>query len=184
MKTSTAFVSALTASFLAAANCGDPAAPRSSAAANESIVAAGAGNVSALSCRQVGRQTASQVIGRSGGTIVIGPNRLTIPRYALSGNVRITATILNEGVNRVRLQPHGLEFLVPATLEMDYKHCSVPSFFIPRIAYVTSSLSILDLLPTIPNFSAKKATAYLFHFSDYALFSDHVVAWGPSAVSR
>ena len=112
-------------------------------------------------------------------------NRISIAGSRAS-NVSIKATIQRESVNRVRLEPHGLQFKKEVTLTMSYANCGLlNSLSLRQIAYVKPNLSLLEHLLSFDNILARKVTAKLEHFSDYAVeefsLSDHVIAWGPGA---
>jgi hypothetical protein len=125
-----------------------------------------------LSCSQLPYDSASAVIGEAGGVIRVGPHSLTVPAGALSAPVTITATIPSGPTNRVRFQPEGLKFAVPAKVSISYANCSLLGILLPKqVAYVDANLGILDLLKSTDNLLARRVTGRIKHFSDYA------VAW-------
>lgn len=125
-----------------------------------------------LSCSPLPTVTVTQIVGKNGGTINIGPHSLSIPKGALSGNVKITAYAPSGNVNRVEFQPHGLTFARNAALTMSYANCEGVGSKLPKsIAYVDGKLNILYFLETIDNFKRRTVAADLEHFSEYA------VAW-------
>ena len=123
-----------------------------------------------LRCDPLPTATASAVIGREGGTINVGPHRLTIPRNALSTPTLITATAPSGQVNRVEFQPHGLMFAKDATLSMSYANCNLVGSLAPkRIAYITDDLSVLYYLLSVDDVLNRRVSARLEHFSEYAV---------------
>jgi len=76
------------------------------------------------------------------------------------------------GVNAVTFQPHGLQFLTPASLTMSYSNCSLLGLLLPKeIAYTDDNLNILSYLLSLDNLLSKRVTGKVNHFSAY------VVAW-------
>lgn len=124
-----------------------------------------------LRCAPLPAASTTKTIGQWGGVISVGPHSLVIPPGALDGPVTITATIpANSNVNRVTLQPHGLQFDRPAALTMSYNNCSGLGSLLPkRIAYVNGVLDILYYLLSVDNIWTNKVTGKLDHFSDYAM---------------
>jgi hypothetical protein len=175
-------------------SCADPAAPRAPegalASANAPALLDGATSTTdaltattdelsatvkrtgLLTCRPLPETTVSQVVGRAGGTIRVGPHSLVIPRNALARDTRITAHLPSDRVNRVEFQPHGLEFAREAKLTMSYANCYLLGSTLPkRIAYIDANLNILELLLSVDNLRAQEVSTDLQHFSEYA------VAW-------
>ena len=128
--------------------------------------------VQVLACAPMAADSATVAVGPSGGTITVGPHRLTIPSGALDSTVTITAIVPSDTVNRVELEPTGLGFHTPATLEMSYANCGLTSLLpLHRIAYIDANWDILDVLASLDDVAARRVSAPLHHFSDYA------VAW-------
>lgn len=128
--------------------------------------------IGAMTCSPLRAATSSEYIGPWGGVIEVGPHRLVIPPGALKRYVRITATIRPENVNRVQLEPTGLQFERPAYLTMSYANCTGAGTLLPKqIAHVEhGGLGLLGLLQSFDNIFAKKVTGRLDHFSDYAVW--------------
>ena len=127
-----------------------------------------------LACDPLPYASASDTIGPEGGTLVVGPHRLTIPAGALSAPVLITAEAPVGTVNSVQLQPEGLQFAAgkPAKLTLSYANCPLLGSLLPkRIAYTTNLLDILSYVPSLDDLLGRKVTGTLEHFSRYA------VAW-------
>ena len=143
-----------------------PSAPPAAAP----LVAKGPGKNlgSLLSCDTRGYGKVTKTIGSAGGTIDIGPHRLTIPAYALRENTQITATAPAGNVILVELQPHGLNFRQQASLTLSYAECGllVPA---PKVAYVGDQLEIYYFLPSVPDLINRTSTGKLDHFSGYSL---------------
>jgi hypothetical protein len=129
-------------------------------------------NVGLLACTPMTADSTTAIIGSDGGTITVGPHRLDVPAGALDSSVTITAIAPSGDINRVQLLPTGLTFNRPATLTLSYANCSALLSIVPRrVAYIDSSLNILDLLPTADELAGHTVSVTLNHFSDYA------VAW-------
>ena len=127
-----------------------------------------------LACDPLPYASASETIGPEGGTLVVGPHRLTIPAGALAAPVVITAEAPVGTVNSVQLQPEGLQFAQgrPARLTLSYANCPLLGRLLPkRIAYTTDLLEILSYVLSVDDLLNKKVTGALEHFSRYA------VAW-------
>ncbi|MBI4342451.1 MAG: hypothetical protein HY599_03680, partial [Candidatus Omnitrophica bacterium] len=109
--------------------------------------------------------------GPEGGTISVGPHRLSIPEGALSGWVKITATAPSDTVNHVHFEPEGLEFRKWASLTMSYANCDVLSSLLPKQIVYTSDdlLTILEVLKSIDLPLDQTVTGRLKHFSEYAM---------------
>ena len=122
-----------------------------------------------LSCDKLPAQSVSQVIGKDGGQIKVGPHLLVIPSGALQSDVRISAELPGDKVSSVRLLPEGLRFSKPATLTLSYAHCRKLLPLPTRIVYTTDNLNILQLLRSLDYSSTKKVSAPLNHFSRYAV---------------
>ncbi len=125
-----------------------------------------------LSCSPLRPAISSKTIGIRGGTITVGPHTLVIPPGALTKNTVITAEIVLDSVNSVRLLPEGLRFASgkPASLTMSYANCSLVARLLPKkIVYTTERLQLLEILRSVDNILAKKVTAPLEHFSRYAV---------------
>lgn len=126
-----------------------------------------------LQCSDLPYDSTAQTIGIEGGSLSVGPHTLVIPPGALSDSTTITMILpTGLGVNAVKFQPAGLEFLTPAALTMSYANCSLLGNLLPkRIAYTTDNLQILYYLGSLDNLLSKQVTGKVNHFSDY------VIAW-------
>jgi hypothetical protein len=128
----------------------------------------GSGNGTLLSCNTAGYDRVTNTIGSDGGTIDIGPHRLTVPAGALRENVRITAKAPAGGHILVELQPHGLNFRKDAYLRLSFAECP-PEVDSARVAYVGDDLDIYYFLPSVTDSTARTSTGRLDHFSGYSL---------------
>jgi hypothetical protein len=128
--------------------------------------------------------SATQVIGPKGGSLVVGAHMLFVDSLVLSDTVRITAVAPSASVRWVRFQPSGLLFPTNlrdgwgAVLVTNYTDCGLSLSTTLRIAQVSDSLAILTYLTTYVKSKKNpwsQATQYvaalLPHFSNYA------VAW-------
>ncbi|HEX2635966.1 MAG TPA: hypothetical protein VHL81_02500 [Gemmatimonadales bacterium] len=179
---SLALLSALTVG-LSCTSIEDPLAPAASAAAAPEAPAQFLGPVGTLLspvgtvvssavdllvCRPQPYAATTGVVGREGGTIVVGQHKLVIPRGALQQNVKITAEQVRGSTNSVRFSPEGLKFKQPAQLTMSYKNC----FLVlgsKRIVYTDELLSILNVLVSKDAVKSKTVTSPIDHFSRYAV---------------
>jgi hypothetical protein len=121
-----------------------------------------------LTCSRQPYVIATETIGPSGGTIVVGSHSLFIPENALSQNVTITAEQMRGSTNSVRFRPEGLRFDQPALLTMSYENCSVV-LLQKKIVFTTEQLKILEVLRSLDLFVTKTVTAPIDHFSRYAV---------------
>ena len=129
-------------------------------------------SLSLLRCDPLPPATASKWVGPDGGSITVGPHRLTIPEGALGGWVKITATAPSDTVNRVHFEPEGLQFKKYTSLTMSYANCGLVDWLLPKqIVYTSDDLTILELLKSLDLPLDSKVTGRLKHFSQYA------VAW-------
>jgi hypothetical protein len=127
-----------------------------------------------LACDPLPYASTTQTVGSEGGTILVGPHRLTVPAGALAAPVAITAEAPVGTVNSVRLTPEGLQFAAgkPVRLTLSYANCPLLGQLLPkRIAYTTDLLQILSYVLSVDDLLARRVTGYLEHFSRYA------VAW-------
>ncbi len=76
-----------------------------------------------LTCQEQQYEVTYQTVGSQGGTIRVGKHSLSIPRGALSQNVRIKAEQLSGSTNSVRFSPEGLQFQKQAVLTLNYQNC-------------------------------------------------------------
>jgi hypothetical protein len=127
-----------------------------------------------LACDPLPYATTTQTVGPAGGTLIVGPHKLTIPAGALAAPTLITAEAPVGTVNSVRLSPEGLTFAAgkPATLTLSYANCPLVGQVLPkRIAYTTDLLAILSYVLSVDDLLTKRVSGTLAHFSRYA------VAW-------
>jgi hypothetical protein len=127
-----------------------------------------------LACTPLPYALTQQTVGTAGGTLLVGPHKLTIPAGALSTSVLITAEAPVGTVNSVRLSPEGLTFAIgkPAKLTLSYANCPLLGQLLPkRIAYTTDLLAILSYVISLDDLIGQRVTGTLAHFSRYA------VAW-------
>jgi len=123
-----------------------------------------------LKCSPLPYASATKVIGPAGGTLTVGPHTFTVPAFALSRWVTITATAPSDKVNRVHFDPEGLQFQKSASLTMSYANCNVLGSLVPKhIAYVDESLNILYYLLSVDDLLSQKVTGKVDHFSEYAM---------------
>lgn len=125
-----------------------------------------------LYCTPLTSASTSKTIGIQGGTISVGPHSIYFPPGALTSSVNITAQVVSDSVNSVRLLPEGLKFAKghPAVLSLSYANCSLLSRLVPKkIVYTSERLNILQVLLSLDNILTRKVSAPLEHFSRYAV---------------
>lgn len=127
------------------------------------------GNPLLLYCAPLQYASNVKVIGPSGGEMSIGPHKLSIPKGALAATVVITGEMPVSLAVSVRLSPHGLRFLVPASLTLDYDHCKRPSILSERVAYVDELFNVLEWPSSQDDLKYAKVHARIDHFSRYAV---------------
>jgi hypothetical protein len=126
--------------------------------------------LSPLVCTTNDSYTASKTIGRSGGTLRVGPHTLTIPSGALAQDTRITATAPSGSYAEVQFQPHGLTFKRDVTLSVSYAKCGLlQKNNPPVIVYADDNRNILEILKSTIDSREKTLTGKTDHFSSYIL---------------
>src|SRR6266576_5687908 len=151
--------------------CTDHAPTAAPQAPQADLIGSLLGATGLLKCSDLPFAQATATIGPAGGSISAGPHTLTIPAGALKEPTTITMTVpTGRGVNAVEFAPEGLQFARPASLTMSYSNCSLLGKLLPkRIAYTTSSLSVLYYILSLDNIFSKRVTGQVNHFSNYAI---------------
>jgi hypothetical protein len=111
----------------------------------------------------------TKVIGPAGGEINLGPHSLKVPAESLDRDVAITAAVAAGQHVRIELQPHGLQFAKPASLTLNYEHCSSRPPKARYVAYVDDLGNVLELLDVNSHRSGRDVETRLKHFSGYAI---------------
>jgi len=101
----------------------------------------------------------------------VGKHELKIPKGALDHEVVIVAEAPVSELVEVELQPHGLQFAVPAKLKLNYDNCVVPMNLNLFIVYLSTNGNVLDIRPSVDKKGLDTVVGELDHFSRYA------VAW-------
>jgi hypothetical protein len=174
MKASRAFLTLLVGVVALTISCENPSPTEVAAAQAPRADLLGwlLGGTGLVGCSPLPYDSVTQTVGSAGGTITVGPHRLTIPPGALGQSVTITAVVPSDTVNLVRFQPQGLQFAEPARLAMSYANCGLVNHLLPsHIAYTTDALQILELIPGIDLLFSQQVEGPIHHFSTYA------VAW-------
>ena len=127
------------------------------------------GNPLLLYCDPLQYASDVKVIGPDGGDMSIGPHKLRIPKGALTETVVITGEMPVSLSVSVRLSPHGIRFLAPVSLTLDYDHCNRPSILSERVAYVDELFNILEWPQSQDDAKYAKVHALIDHFSRYAV---------------
>jgi hypothetical protein len=116
-----------------------------------------------------GPYSGSAIIGALGGQVSFGPHRLIVPPLALLAPTTITAQSLPGDTIAVVMQPQGLRFLVPATLQLSYAQCRNQPTTPLSVVYVTDDLRwLLELINSINLPGQQVVNGSITHFSVYA----------------
>ena len=127
-------------------------------------------NQGMVACAPLPYDSVTVTVGRSGGVIRVGPHELWISTGALRAPVSITAVIRPDTINVVQLEPHGLTFAAPISLNLSYANCNVAgSPHRVRVAYVSDSLEVISFVPSYDRRWNSRVSGTLEHFSNYAL---------------
>jgi hypothetical protein len=106
--------------------------------------------------------------GPRGGKLDLGPgNSLQILPGALREVTTITAHVPKGTQAKVQFGPEGLQFAVPTILTASYSTCVTPLFGV-SIAYLQAD-TVVEVEPSVNDPIQKKVTAFLSHFSSYAV---------------
>jgi hypothetical protein len=173
----------LAAVLAAVASCGDPS-PVGVDIQTPAFRSVGGGKTGVVTCSQ-GYDSVTKVIGREGGSLIVGAHQLWVDSLSLTGPVSITAVAPKGKVRWVRFQPEGLVFnpgfyatanglTAGAALMTNYASCGVPAGSTVRLAQVSDAMTILGYLSQInlpPWTTPNQYVGLLPHFSNYA------VAW-------
>jgi|ERR1700722_20087646 hypothetical protein len=112
--------------------------------------------------------TDSAKVGILGGTLRVGPHTLFIPPAALLRSTMIKATTYPGDTIAVTFYPQGLQFIVPATLSLNYSHCAVQPTSPLAIDYLNDLLDeLLSIIPSLDKGNGQ-VTGLISHFSVYA----------------
>ena len=122
-----------------------------------------------LACGTQAYASATKVIGRAGGVIMVGDHGLYIYKNALSKDVTITAEQIEGEVISVRFSPEGLHFAVPAVLWLSYKSCPKAEKHPKHIVYTDESLKVLESFQATDFNSSSHIATLIDHFSRYAV---------------
>jgi hypothetical protein len=138
-------------------------------AASAGTLSNGRGRPAFLRCDELQYEAVTLVIGPEGGVLDIGPHRLSIPAGALAEPTEITGEMPTSTIASVRLSPHGLNFAVPATLTLDYKHCQRNAARGETVVYFDENGDALEWPVTVTR--GFRATSEITHFSRYGMSS-------------
>jgi hypothetical protein len=122
-----------------------------------------------LRCEPQARQQETRTVGRKGGTINVGPHRLVIPAGALLADVQITGTAPTSSAVNVEFAPHGLQFVKPVEMTIDYRQCIVPDSTELGVTYVLNGWWGVEKMPASDARKDRKITALTDHFSGYII---------------
>src|SRR5437762_11094026 len=124
---------------------------------------------SLVACSKRASLTDSAEFGPSGGVLVVGQNRLTIPPGALTRRVMISGTIVGDTVAFVQFQPEGLRFRKPAGLALDATGCDISDERAPDIVYLNDRGEIIQRIEATYSNAWHTIAAPIEHFSGYAI---------------
>jgi hypothetical protein len=122
-----------------------------------------------MACGPQPYASATKVIGRAGGYIIVGNHGLYIYKNALTEDVAITAEQIEGEVISVRFSPAGLRFAVPAVLWLSYKSCPKGKQHPKHIVYTDESLNVLESFQAMDFNSSSHIAVQIDHFSRYAV---------------
>lgn len=110
-----------------------------------------------------------------GGTVQGSRYKVVVPPLALTQATTISVRQYDPNVIDFELLPHGTQFLLPVTVEIDYAGTSLdpasPSYTggLPVLLWFNDSTGIWELIPGVHNPLTKKYTVLLSHFSRYCV---------------
>ena len=110
-----------------------------------------------------------------GGVVAGSRYRVTLPPLSLTQTTTISVREYDPNVLDFELLPHGTQFLLPVTVEIDYAGTSLdpasPAYQggLPVLLYFNEITGIWELIPGTNNPLTKKYTVLLSHFSRYSL---------------
>ncbi len=117
-----------------------------------------------------GPYSGSAVIGPLGGRVVFGPHELDVPPLAVLKPTTISARTLPGDTIAVNFQPQGLQFIVPAALQLSYGQCTNRPTTALSIVYVTNLLDqLLAVVESLDATEQHKVIGPINHFSVYAV---------------
>ena len=125
-----------------------------------------------IECEPLPYDADVKVVGPAGGILTVGPHKLMIPRGALTRYEVITAEIPVALNVAVKFSPHGLRFLKPAMLLLNYRHCRPPEGSAHRVAYVNDAAEILEWPSSYDDPRQGILFGTIDHFSKYAVASN------------
>jgi len=164
------FAALLVGGAIGVLSCGEPGAVAPELRVPGLEASSVSSSTSLLECRPLAYDSVTKTIGRKGGSIRVSRHVLVIPDQALSQPVKITLVAPSDTVNRIQFQPEGLVFQLPVSLTMSYANCNASKATPPKqVAYVSDSLAILEVEPSVDDVSGKRVIARLSHFSGYAI---------------
>jgi hypothetical protein len=170
---------------LSACHVSDTAAPRAGAAKDfvdsseaasrwpgwrrsESSLNSQSSNGHVLACSRRQAQTGSAIIGPSGGTLVVGKNKLIVPPGALLQPTLISGTVPADTIASIHFEPEGLRFRRPAGLQLDATGCE-KAIGQPSILYLDENGNILEKIDAVYTNWWHAVAAPIEHFSVYAI---------------
>jgi hypothetical protein len=111
----------------------------------------------------------------TGGVVSGSRYRVTVLPLALLQTTTISIREYNPNILDFELLPHGTQFLVPVTVDVDYAGTSLdpasPNYQggLPVLLWLNPGTGLWELVPGVNNPLTKKYTVLLTHFSRYAL---------------
>jgi hypothetical protein len=127
-----------------------------------------ASNGELVTCSTRNAQADSALIGPSGGTLVVGNDRLIVPPGALQTPVMISGTIPAGQYAAIHFEPSGLQFRKPAGLVLDGAGCNVPTEGV-HVDYVDDAGNVLERIDATYSNFWRTVAAPISHFSVYAI---------------
>ena len=118
-----------------------------------------------------------------GGVVAGSRYKVTLPPLSLSQTTTIAIREYSPNVIDFELLPHGTQFLLPVTVDVDYSGTSLdpasPDYQggLPVLLWLNASTGLWELVPGVNNPLTKKYTVLLTHFSRYAVSSQGTAEW-------
>ncbi len=154
-----------------ALSCGEPSTTEPGVPLSAVQVDQVGADTNLLQCKPLASDSASAVIGPAGGTLRASRNVLFVPPGAVREPILMSMAAPSDSVNRVEFQPQGYVFHKPVTLTMSFQNCNLsgPGMGPVRVVYTDDKLKVLEVEPSLDDWTGKRVTGLLSHFSQYAV---------------
>lgn len=146
--------------------------PQTIACSAENPVALPGGFQSNPSWQTVASRSLTPLLG---GTVQGSRYKVLVPPLALTQTTTISVREYDPNVIDFELLPHGTQFLLPVTVEIDYAGTSLdpasPGYTggLPVLLWFNDATGIWELIPGVHDPLTRKYTVLLSHFSRYCV---------------